>query len=792
MILKLFGGASIETATGPLGGRAAQRHRLALLALLASAPDRTFPRERLLALLWPEADEAKARHLLSDSVYRINAALGAETILVRGDSLRLDTNALDCDVVRFAAAMDAGEWARALELYAGPFLDGFYLSGAAELEQHLERVRDRYARAHAHALECSAGEAEARGAPLEAVPIWRRLAAQDPYNGRVAQRLMLALEAAGERPAALKHAQVYRTLLREEFGTEPDAEITRLERRLREAPLNTAGAGAPPPTPRAPPVEAGSAPRSPTLAAATADAPHADHLQDAAHAGARPISPRRRPLSPRAVVAVVGIAAVLGGGAMLRARLAGPASDPATIAVLPFSDLSPGGDHEYFSDGMADELINALAGVEGVRVAGRTSSFAFKGRPAGVPEIGAALGVDHLLEGSVRTSGDRMRVTVELVSVADGHTLWGGAFERPMTDVFAVQDEIARAIVRALEVRLVDRVEGRLVRAPTDDLEAYNLYLRGRYYWHRRTRESLLRSAGLFERAIDRAPEYAHPYAGLADALAVLAFYDYLPPRDAYPRAKAAATRAVELDPTLAEPHASLGYVALYYDRDAEQSERHFRRSLGLDPGYSVAHQWYANLLVALGRFDEAEREMSYARETNPLSLIATGALGWVYLFAGRYEDAIEQCDRALEMDPWWDLGHLWRGLAEERAGRRSAAIASLRSAVELSDSSGIAVASLALAYAAAGDTARADSLVARLTADRARYVPAYEIARVNVALGRDAAALAWLERAHAQGSHSLVFLEVDPHLAPLRDHPEFLRLVQKIGFRAGDHLLNR
>lgn len=272
---------------------------------------------------------------------------------------------------------------------------------------------------------------------------------------------------------------------------------------------------------------------------------------------------------------------------------------------------------------------------------------------------------------------------------------------------------------------------------------------------------------------------------GLADAYAVLAFYDYLPPGGAFPKAADAALRALGIDDRLAEAHASLGYITLYHDWDAGRAEAAFRRSIELNPSYSTGHQWYANHLVATGRFDEAERAMNLARETNPLSLIANGALGWVYYYAGRYEDAVRQCDLALEMDPGWDLGHLWRGFALEGMGRYDEAIEAHRRAVDLSGGSGISVAALARSLAVAGRTDEARETLAGLTqeVDSGRYRPSFEIARVYVGLREYDEAIHWLERAESERSHSMVFLEVDPQLAPLRQDPAFRALVERVGF---------
>jgi serine/threonine-protein kinase len=495
-----------------------------------------------------------------------------------------------------------------------------------------------------------------------------------------------------------------------------------------------------------------------------------------------------------AAASLCGLAAALwwgGADARRRAGRARPAGRPrGDIAVLPFADRSPGHDQEYFSDGITEELIATLARVQGLRVASRTSAFAFKGRGVDVRTVGAQLGVATVLEGSVRRAGDRLRITAQLVSAADGYQLWSETFERDAGDAFAVQEEIARAIAQTLRVRLAGGT-GAAVAPPGPGGEAYDLYLkgrhalylRGRYAWYRRTEEGLRAAAEYFERAVAQSPGYARAHAGLADAYAVLGFYDFAPPGEAFPKAEASARRAAALDPTLAAPHATLGYVALYHHWDFARAEEAFRRAIALEPSYSTARQWYANLLTAAGRFPEAEREMRRAEEIDPLSLIARAALGWVLYHAGNPAAAVEVGRQTLELNPEYAVAHLWTGWALQELGSLRAAVDAHRRAVAATDSGTIYVASLARSLALAGERAEAAALLRRLgaRADSGRYVPSYEIAKAHDALGRADAAFAWLERALAERSHSLVFLRVDPQLARLRADPRFARLERRV-----------
>jgi tetratricopeptide (TPR) repeat protein len=311
--------------------------------------------------------------------------------------------------------------------------------------------------------------------------------------------------------------------------------------------------------------------------------------------------------------------------------------------------------------------------------------------------------------------------------------------------------------------------------------EAYHLYLQGRYLWHQRTRDSLKRSAELFERATVLSPSYAPAFSGLADAYAVLGFYDYLPPAQAFPRAKAAAQRALVLDPRLAPAHASLGYVALYYDWNWVEAEAEFERAIALNPSYSVGHQWYANYLTARGRFDEAVAAMRRAQVVDPLSLIASAALGWVHFYQRDYDAAVEQCRRTLELNPRFELAHLWAGWAHEAAGRYGDAVRHLDQAVSLSAGGAVALASLGRAQALAGDRAAARQTLAKLYGTHGAYLPAFEVAKLHLALGERDEAMAWLRRAHAERSHSIVFVGVDPQLDLLRDDARFVELQSRI-----------
>jgi TolB-like protein/DNA-binding SARP family transcriptional activator len=780
--LKLFAGVSIETESGPLTGRAVQRRRLALLAMLAAARTRGVSRDRLITFLWPDADAENGRSFLSDSVYRINQALGGDVILTPGDELRLDATRLPSDIEEFEEALARGNPEEAVRLYAGPFLDGFFLPEAVEFERWTEGERERLAREYARALEALAVSAEQEGPPAAAVDWWRKLAAQDPYNSRVALRLMQSLVAAGERAAAIQHARVHEMMVRQELDIEPDTAVRTLAEQLK----HDAGRVAANPVIATAAASAASTPDSATAAAASPPTDGARTISPVIH-----VAPRKIPHLVLAAVALAVVALGVTATIIVRERRAvGSRTEPAalrTIAVLPFVNLSADRENEFFSDGITEELITTLGQIPGLRVASRTSAFAYKNKAVDVREVGQRLGASAVLEGRVRRSGSTLRVTAQLVDAATGYELWSATYDRDAADVFAIQEEISRAIAAKLVGTLGAGERVTLAERSTRDPVTYDLYLKGRHAWHERTRESLARAIEYFSQAVVREPDYARAHVALGDAYAVSAFYDYLPPREAYPKAEAAARRAIELDPALAAPHATMGYILTYYHMDWARADEAFKRALAADPDYATAHQWYGNLLTVAARFDEAEREFRAAQEADPLSVIAQAALGWSYYYAGKYDAALEQCRRTLALNPNFELAHLWGAWALIELGRVAEAREWVDRAVELSKRSPLT--SLARAYVLGRSGSEADKSAARavvgemeLRRASGEYLPAYEMAKVHLALEDHAAALKWLKRAVDDGSHSRAFFRVDPQLAPLRGNRQFEALVATSG----------
>jgi serine/threonine-protein kinase len=334
-------------------------------------------------------------------------------------------------------------------------------------------------------------------------------------------------------------------------------------------------------------------------------------------------------------------------------------SSIASLAVMPFRDMSPEKDQEYFCDGMAEEIANALVKIEGLRVAALTSTFQFKGKNSDIREVGEKLNVGIVLEGSVRKAGNRLRVTVQLVNVADGYHLWSERYDREMKDVFEVQDEISGSIAGKLKLRFADREQRAPAERATNNLEAYNLYLKGRFYWNKRTEEAIRKGIDCFKEAIEKDPTYALAYVGLADSYTM---QESVPPGDTFPKARAAAQRALELDPGLAEARASLGMISLDYDLDVREALLQLREAIELNPNYASAHQWYGLLLMNIGRQDQGIREIVRARELDPLSPIINTALSMAYMFRGDYDEAARELLKVIDMDPSFSPAFVFLG----------------------------------------------------------------------------------------------------------------------------------
>jgi serine/threonine-protein kinase len=635
--LKLLGSLSLEGPSGPLSGRVVQRKRLALLALLAAARDKGMSREKLLGYLWPESDEERASHILSVALHAFKKGLGDEAVVAPGEVLRLNPELVWTDVHELEDALERGEPGAAVKVYGGPFLDGFYLGGAPEFEHWVEGERERYAGLYARALEALALEAEDAGDYGEAAEWRKRLAAQDPYDSRLVVRVMEALAAAGDVANALQQARVHELLLREELGVEPSAEVQETAERLK---TQRVPAGAPP-----------SEAREPGVAEAPTLAPGAQ--------GERP--PRWRKLALAAVGAVV-LLGVLVGGWLLLGRSEPDEPEPVMVVVLPFENLGASEDG-YLAHGITDALNVNLSGIHDLGVISRTSAYAIEGSGKTAGEIGSELGVRYILEGTVQRErpGDltsRVRINPQLVRVADDTHLWAESYDVQMAEVFNVYSDIAESVARALEITLLEEERLALQGWPTENLEAYDHYLRSREYWLLSERDLRI-AVRLLERAVELDPEFALGHATLSRAH--LAYFLERGDRtqERLAAARDALERALQVDSQLPEVRLALGvyyYKALGdWDRALEEMRAVEKDLAGRERVYS----WLGLTHRRRGEWNDAVSYMRKAVRHDPLDVSGWISLGTTYVDLKQYPEADDCFDRALAIRP--DAGGAYR-----------------------------------------------------------------------------------------------------------------------------------
>ena len=489
----------------------------------------------------------------------------------------------------------------------------------------------------------------------------------------------------------------------------------------------------------------------------------------------------KRTLIAGAVVAAIAVGLLL---FRMNGSRQGTASVPVpekSIAVMPFVDLSQAKDQEYFCDGISEEILDALAKVEGLRVVARTSSFAFKGRNADVGEIAQKLNVGNVLEGSLRREGNRVRVAVQLINARDGFHMWSQTFERELEGVFAVQDEITRSVVEALKIKLAVALPAH--KQP--NTEGYDLYLKGRYFLNRKTQVDAQRATDYFQQALAKDPNDAMAYAGLADSYSSLVFpLGAVAPREVMPKAKEAALRALAIDNALGEAHASLAYITFFYDWDWAAAEREFKRALELNPNNADTHHWYSHFLMGQGRVEESLTQSKRALELSPFDMLFNIHLGWHNLYARQYDQALEQIEKAIEMDENFAQAYPWRGLILEQQGKYAEAIAAFQKAINLfPGGSSVAKAELAHAYAVSGDREAAQKIIAELQElAKTKYVSSFQIAAIYAGLGEKDEVFAWLEKAFAERSDGLVNLNAEQRFDNLRSDPRFTDLARRVG----------
>ena len=695
--VQLLGGACLRSGNAPLAGPPAQRHRIALLAMIVAAWPQPLSRDRAVALLWPERDQANARRLLNLAVHVLRAALGDEAIASTGDGLLLNPSHVHCDLHDLRAAIAAGEPDRVVQLYTGPLLDGFHLAESAEFGYWLDQRRSELAHAYTGALLALAERQERAGDVHGRVGTCLRLVAADPHSGVHARALMRALDAAGDRTAAIQHASEHAARLRADLDLDPDPDVAALAEELRGAP----------------------AARAPVAAA--------------------------------------------------RGR---------SVAVLPFLSMDADPEHEYFADGITEDVIAHLSKIHALQVISRGSVMPFKRRQQPLREIGAALGAATLLDGSIRHAGDRVRIVATLVDVESDRQLWGETYDRQVTDIFAIQTDVALQIAAALEAELSPAERARLRQEPTKDFQAYRLFLQGRRRFTRYTPDSSARAITYFERAIARDPEFALAWANLATTYTDLAEVGAMDPDTAYQRAAEATANALRLDPELGATHVTLGYLKTVRDYDWAGAEESFRRALELSPSDADAYNLYGRLCAGLGRYDDAIVMLQRAQELDPLAHrvdIATALLR-----AGRYEQALARAEEAVELDASQDRAQATVGWAHFLIGREAEGLAELEQAVRVSKRNTLWLGQLGEAYAMAGQAERARAILEELhTRARTEYVSPYHFAYVYTGLGETERALDWLERAVEKRTGPTYGIGGSFLLAPLRPHPRFQALLR-------------
>jgi adenylate cyclase len=463
---------------------------------------------------------------------------------------------------------------------------------------------------------------------------------------------------------------------------------------------------------------------------------------------------------------------------------AAPNESPAkSIAVLPFVNMSADKNDEYLSDGVSEELITALSKITGLQVKARTSSFAFKGKNEDIQKIGELLHVSHLLEGSVARAGNKLRITAQLIQTSDGNHLWSDTYDREMQDIFAVRSEVAQQVAATLKVRLLGEEKKRLDQKPTENLEAYNLYRQGRYYADKLSEEGMKKGLGFFGQAIEKDPRFALVYAAVAETYVLFADV-FIAPREAFSKAKDAALKAIKLDDSLAEAHASLGFVHYHYDWDWAAAEKEFKRAISLNPQSAQSYTLYTHYLAGMGRFDEANNQGRRALELDPLSVSTHWFLGWGAIFAGRGDEAISQFSKAAELDPNnpWVRSFLRRAYLFNGMPQRG--IKEMETAERLNPNDSYVLGYLGYGYAVTGRRADALKILQRLDEmEKRRYVSRF--ARVYIYAGLDDKdkAFEWLEKAYQERSDSLAWFRNDPESKSLQTDPRFAVLMRKIGF---------
>jgi len=697
--VQLLGGACLRAGDAPLTGPPAQRHRIALLALIASSWPQPVSRDKAMAMLWPEKDLPSARRLLNLAVHVLRAALGEEAISSTGDGLLFNPSKANCDLLELRAAIDDDACERVARLYTAPLLDGFHLDDSSEFGYWLDERRTELSHAYVGALLTLAQRQEQSGDIHGRVRTCIRLVAADPHSGIYAQQLMRALHDAGDRLGAVNHAVEHARRRRADLDLGPDPAVAALAEQLRAAPVL-----------RTPTAENGRS----------------------------------------------------------------------SVAVLPFINLSSDAENEYFADGITDDVIAHLSKIRALKVISRTSVMRFKQRQQTLKEIGATLGAATILDASVRRVGDRVRIVAKLVDVHTDQHLWAETYDRELTDIFAIQTDVALQIAAAMKAELSREERSRVRRGPTNDVPAYQLFQRGREFYIKYTPENLLRSIEFFDKAIARDPSFALAYAVKSIAYTELVEVGALSPALAYERATEASEQALKLDPELGAAHCTLAYLKSAHEFDWAAAEEGFKRAIELNPNGADAYVLYGRMLAGLGRFDEAIAAQEHAHALDPLAhrmdRITT------LLRAGRFEEAIKPAEDAVEFEPGYDRARSTLGWSYFLNGNQSAGIAELERAVACSPGNTLWLGQLGQAYAMAGDEAKARAILEQLESyAREKFVSPYHFAYVYTGLGESDRALDYLEKAVIARTGPTYAMKSSFLFTSLHNHPRFRALLREM-----------
>lgn len=782
--LQLFGGLSLRNAAGPVAGRASQRRRLALLAVLA-AERRPVTRDKLLGLFWSEMDDERARHLLADSLYVLRSTLGEDSIVTTGDDVAVNEDRLESDVGAFLEAIERGEPARAADLYTGPFLDGIFVSDAPEFERWAETARTRLAAEYRRSLERLAVEAGERGDDRDAVESWRRLAAADPVSSRAALGLMRALARSGDRAAALQFARIHEDIVRAELDVPPDPAVTALVGQLRSV--------SPKPPSAVINQDIGTeAARSVLDHPASTAATVADDTKPSTVRWQR----SQRTVAGIATITILALTAIMAVRARrshdtaaresaIAAGRSTPDSRSPLIVVLPFDSVASDQDVAYLVEGITDAVMGALDRLRTLRVVSRTSAAAVKQMGLSATAIGDSLRARYLVEGTVGQVGRDVHVAARLTDTRTGTRLWSREFSAPFSAVgiTSVEDSIARSVADALSMNHGAGAPSVHIAGSPPSTEVYFSYLTGRHLWESRNPADVQRSIGHFNDAIAKDSTFALAYAGLADSYASLGIGNMRDFRatDYFPRARAAAEHALALDSTLAEAHATLGYVHVLYDFDWDGASRELARAIDLRPSYSTARIYRAILFEWTGHFELALREAQDAAALDPVSPLSSNLeLGRALFLSQMYDSAAVVFRATLARDPTSLRGHMHLGQVYVQQRRFDDAIRELTRAARLSPNTSRPVALLAHAYGAKGDVAAAHALLDTVR-QRARrgYVPAFDFAIVHAGLGNRDEMFAALDSAFAD--HSIRPYLMDPTFAPFRGDARYRTLLDRL-----------